>query len=797
MVVSDIFITFAHKTYNWLMKKILCLMATMLLVVANANAVLKEKDLENTLTILRSELTATHRNLTAQAAMQKEQGEKMRGQILSVLQNSNRNALMLYSQKEDYLFDLTYACHEATEQYHSFSKMKVPFDAYLKSTTQEIARYDSLILSLKNMPLMVLSSKSRNDRNVCLTLATSIRNNLAENYESTEEFISIYGMVETHLRNINDYANSRYGDIQTSIFKNGDEDYFSLISSFHRTIHQATQTVGSKYKSNGKSQWDSRIIFGLFLIIFFYGVIAAGLNLVAFRFFIPSKVKTQDFMSKRSSIIMATTTVTFALIVGIVRATVKQNFIVMASDLLVEYAWLLGVILLSLLLRLNANQIKAALKIYSPLILVGFIVIVFRIILIPNELVNILFPPILLICLVWQWFTVRRHNKNIPQSDMFYTYTSLLVLLVSVVCSWSGYTLMSVQALIWWIMQLTCILTIACLDRWITLYADTHNLHNKAATETWIYYLLKQALLPVLAVLSVMISIYWAAKVFNLNDTCWYIFSADFVNFENLKLSIVRLATVISLWFIFNYISKTTKAMLRIHFEMRDPSSADSKMMMAKNIIQVAVWGIWFLVALSTLGISFAWLLVVTGGLSTGIGFASKDIIENIYYGISLMTGRIKVGDLIECDGVRGKVASISYTSTLIEALDGSVIAFQNSQLFANNFKNLTRNHGYALSSIIFGVGYGSNFRQVATMVENAVNEMHHTGIDPTKPVKVLFVEFGDNSVNLKIISWVEVLRQGAIESDIKDCIYNTLNANGIEIPFPKRDVYIKETPTS
>lgn len=232
---------------------------------------------------------------------------------------------------------------------------------------------------------------------------------------------------------------------------------------------------------------------------------------------------------------------------------------------------------------------------------------------------------------------------------------------------------------------------------------------------------------------------------------------------------------------------------MRQQFMRNDPTTADSRDMMGKNVLQVVVWGTWTLVVLSIFSISFAWLMVVTGGLSTGIGFASKDILENIYYGISLMTGRIKVGDLIECDGIRGKVTSISYVSTLIESTDGSVIAFQNSQLFTKNYKNLTRNHGYALSAIVFGVGYGTNIEQARQIVEQAVNDMHHPLIDPEKPAKAVFLDFADSSINIKLLCWVDVLKQAYVEGDIRNCIYDTLNTNNIEMPFPKRDVYVKE----
>ena len=142
------------------------------------------------------------------------------------------------------------------------------------------------------------------------------------------------------------------------------------------------------------------------------------------------------------------------------------------------------------------------------------------------------------------------------------------------------------------------------------------------------------------------------------------------------------------------------------------------------NVLQVIVWGAWLLTILSIFEISSTWLVVVSGGLSTGIGFAMKDILENIYYGISLMTGRIKIGDYIVCDGIRGRVSSISYTSTMLEALDGSVIAFQNSQLFTKNYKNMTKNHGYELDILEVGIAYGSNINEVKKMLVDAITAL-------------------------------------------------------------------------
>ena len=765
-----------------------------LLTTLSVHAVLKEKDLSQTLQILRTELTDYHRELSERLEKDKKQSEQVRDQLISIMKRSNQNSLMLYSQKQEYVFDLTYACHEATELYQEFQHQQLPYKTFMEKADNEIARYDSLITSLQTMPQNMLDEETKTNRNICLTLASSIRNQLEENRSTLQEYINIYDMTEQRLSRLNDYAQKRYNDIQTSIFKNGGDSYFNIIKDWGRHWSKMVGTVKKKYQPTDNSQWDSRWIFGLLISIVFYAVIASALNFAAIRYVVPRRFRTEEFMKKRACITMATTTVTFAVILGVTLATVEQNFFIMAANLLVTYAWLLGVILISLLLRVKGDQIKSAFRIYTPLIAVGFLVIAFRIILIPSELVNILFPPVLLVCALWQWNVIGRHNQNIPRSDMFYTYISLLVFIISVVCSWAGYTLMAVQVLIWWIMQLTCVLTITCISQYLMIFGKKRRYEQKPVTKTWAYDLMYQAVLPTMGVLSVMLSIWWAADVFNLSDLCWRIFNYKFVNMENFQVSITKITMVICLWFVFSYVSKTLLRLLYLHYEVKDPASAESRTAMSKNVIQIIIWGAWLLMSLSILHISLSWLLAITGGLSTGIGFASKNIIENIFYGASLMTGRIKVGDWIEVNGTMGRVSNISYTSTVVESLYGEIITFQNSQLFSNNYKNLTRNHGYVLAVIPYGVAYGSNLQEVIRLVDGAVNQLKHRWMDKSKQVKSVVGELADSGINLKMFVWADAPKKSYVVSDVLKCIYDTLNQNGIEIPFPQQDVHIKQS---
>ena len=777
------------------MKRFVLIIALLLGITIEAGAVLKEKNLDSTLVILRAELTKYYHELSSQQEQRKQQRETVFRNLTQTMKQSNQNALMLYSQKQEYLFDLTYACHQATEQYQQFQKHQLPFREFIDKTSGEVARYDSLINSLTLMPVTLLSQKAKTDRSVCLTLATVIKRTLEDDSQQMEDYIRIYDSTEQRLKNMNDYAQKRYYGIQTSIFVNGGDTYIGIIRNFKEKWRTMKEMVNKKYttdKESQRSDWNVYWIIGLFIAIAFYALIAIGLNRLIFHF-MPRRMHTTEFLKKRSCIMWTTTAITLAIIMGLLRHYSNQNFFIMASGLLVEYLWLLAVILISLLLRVNGDQIRSAFKIYAPLLVIGFVVITFRIILIPSELVSLVFPPILLGCMVWQWLQVRRHNQNIPRSDMFYTYISLTVFVASVCCSWAGYTLLSVQLLIWWIMQLTCILTITCISDYLKMYEEKHEFSKKPITQTWLYTLIQQVLMPILIVWSVMLSVYWATDVFNLSDMCWDVFNHKIINQKNLQVSIVKIATVISLWFLFKWLSKTILSLMRLHFEIKDPTTAESRVVMGKNVVQLIIWGAWLLLTLAYLHISVEWLLAISAGLSTGIGFALKDIIENIYYGTMLMTGRIKAGDWIEVEGTMGKVNSISYTSTVVESLYGEVITFQNSQLFTKNYKNLTRNHGYILALVPFSVAYGSKVGQVKDLVEDAIHDLKHHLIDNSRRIRVVMKEMADSSINFQLIVWVDAVKKVYVVSDIMTCIYETLNANGIEIPFPQRDIHIKE----
>ena len=272
MIFHELLITLQTNRLN-MKKKLYILILLMVAFVLPSNAVLKEANLDTTLYMLRTELTNYHIDLEKQNKVAKAQQQQVIAELISIVRQADQNSIMLYSQRNGYVFDMTYACHEATEQFRKFKSKAVPFRDMIKETNMEVARYDSLINYLYGMNSMFLSDEAQVNRNVDLTLAVNIRRQLVEKQEQLQLYVMAYDRTDKKLKALNDYANKRYSDIQNSIFNNGGDNYLHILCNIGMNYNEAKTSVAEKYKRapGMMSQWDVRIIFILFGIIAFYG----------------------------------------------------------------------------------------------------------------------------------------------------------------------------------------------------------------------------------------------------------------------------------------------------------------------------------------------------------------------------------------------------------------------------------------------------------------------------------------------------------------------------------------------
>ena len=841
----------------------LVLLITTLFAVVPAFAVLSEKDLSQTLTVLRYELRTAYRQAERRTRRMSGNGARQHTRLVQMMQKSNELSLMLYSQKQDYTFDMTYALNEVSSQYEEFSAKKLPFDEILTHLDIEIDRYGRLIHTLRSLPptmameyvdstgnviilpsvhpeqtdtvfadgTFMLDSLSRDARDSCLVYAQGLLDTYTWQRERFVRDSSYYNETAEMLKSAYDYAQARYKQVQRKIFKEGQSNFLTIIKGFPRFWSQAMNDAREKYSlnevENAESQWRGLMIPAFLLFVVTYLLISIALGVILSRVF-TTKVnffKRKRFVDHRYAMTLILASVIFAISIMIASAVSKQNFISMASKLLVEFAWMLAAIVLSLSIRLEGTALKRGIRLYLPILILCLIIIFFRIVFIPNSLINIIFPPMMLLFTVWQAVENRRNRKSLPAGDAAFGWITLAAMVGTTVISLAGYVLMGVQVLIWWIFQLTMIQTIIAVYDLLAIYYDRHIKERKLQYKrdhpglllrtdddflaiTWPISLLKKALVPIMAVMSIPLSISLSSGVFDLSGVFREAMGYTFLDVEGyIQLSFRKIIMVVCLFFLFSFIGYLAKTLYRNYkvSELLKKSEGEYirensfNFTLANNIIGIILWGIYVLTALNLLKIPTAAIKMVVAGLATGLGFAMKDIINNFFYGVQLMSGRLRVGDYIECDGIRGKVESINYQSTQIVSVDGAVMAFPNATLFGKNFKNLTRNNSYELQSFNVGVKYGVDVDEVRRIIVEALQPLctrdkyGREVVEPKFGIQVRFNDFGDSSVNLSVLQYTTVEDKYAYCAKAKELIYNALKENGIEIPFPQRDLYVKQ----
>lgn len=197
-------------------------------------------------------------------------------------------------------------------------------------------------------------------------------------------------------------------------------------------------------------------------------------------------------------------------------------------------------------------------------------------------------------------------------------------------------------------------------------------------------------------------------------------------------------------------------------------------------------------VALSAAGFKTSQLAIVFGALGVGIGFGLQNVVNNFVSGLILMFERpIQPGDVVDIGDTSGRVRDIGMRATRIKTFDGADVLVPNGTLLSEKLINWTLLDRNRRIEIKLGVAYGTDPKKVIALLEEVSRKTPGVAPDPA-PV-VLFMEFGDSSLNFSIRAWTQDFDAWInIRSDMLTQINDALTQAGIEIPFPQRDLNLR-----
>ena len=260
--------------------------------------------------------------------------------------------------------------------------------------------------------------------------------------------------------------------------------------------------------------------------------------------------------------------------------------------------------------------------------------------------------------------------------------------------------------------------------------------------------------------------------------------------FDGFSLKIVAIVKVIVWIFLIGIVLKIIKSLVYKTTRF-DEAKRFSIYTLTKYVIIVFS----FVVGLHLFGFNVSLLLAGSAALLVGFGLGMQNLFSDYISGlIILIDSSIKVGDILEINGLVCKVQEIKLRTTTVFTRDDKYIILPNTDLTRNQLINWTHNEITSRFDISVGVDYSSDIDVVMSIMEKTALNFDQIKTDP-KPI-VRFQEFADSSLNFSIYFWSdEIFRIENIKSEYRIRLFKAFNVNNIEIPFPQRVIHFpKET---
>ncbi len=270
------------------------------------------------------------------------------------------------------------------------------------------------------------------------------------------------------------------------------------------------------------------------------------------------------------------------------------------------------------------------------------------------------------------------------------------------------------------------------------------------------------------------------------------ILTQPLVHLGKSPITLAFLAETVLFLVILGFVASLTRRLLQNRVLSR--TSLDTGQQFAySRISSYIVYLLGLVVGLQTAGVNLSSLLVVGGAVGIGVGLGLQNLANNFVSGLVLLFERpIKLGDRVEVGGVLGDVVRMAGRSTWVCTNENVVIIVPNSEFISSRVVNWTANDRRVRFSIPVGVSYSSDPAKVREILMTTAGG--HADVLHDPPPDVQFLGFGDSALNFELRVWTttKVQTPKMLASDLYYAIFDDFRKEGIEIPFPQRDLHLK-----
>lgn len=732
--------------------------------------VLSEYNLDQTLISLSADMAALQQNVRKDIRRFENRQEEFRNEIAHLDEMCDETAVMLYSQDERYLYGTLQATQGMKNVIRRIRSRKDKFTQLETDLSIITNRYDELSSFLKGLETKTSTPGSREALHKSIVIADSLKLSVDSCITSVTEDKTKYGNLVSKADRLEIYNNSVMDHAQTMMFGKGGESIWEFCNHFPTRWSEFKDDLVWRFFTgqSDMDDWNSKEdrMYEYMDIQFYISLVLAICFYLLARFtrFCPGWIATKRIYW----------TLCFWLLINVIGSIIillTMGFAPMLQIIVsldCELYLLALLILTSSTVRLKKSQIWRTLLSYLPMFALTYILIGYRQDLVPVSTVTFTAPFFFFSAMVAQIVIMAYNLKKLENTDRRMAWANITVIVSCFLFICFGYTILGSLVFLLWIGLVTGILFFELVKAFI----NKNRLEKISIAGLSVRLLLYPLAIP--AIMFAAIS--WVAHIYNF--TSWFIelMTTPFINMPD-KIGVISIAKIVYIYglgVLVNYGLTQAKHILR-----RDAANRQGQVAVWISIGNIIIWLFYIVAVILILDINKAGLIAAVGGASVGIGFALKNTFENFFSGMSLMAGRLRPGDILEYEGVRGKVLDIGIISTRMETEDGPIMTMPNRQLFEKNFKNMTRNHSVELRHIVFDISENNDPKLVRRIILDSFQDID--GVDRSRKHVVIMRNFGSGVMRVELKVWIDSEKYLATEPAIREAIFEAFRRNDIQ----------------